>query len=96
LDLEMKRLNKDDRYYDPDSGLSKEERWERNRQIFLNLPKTPGTPGFGMKSAMTPRTTAFTQLNGGYAPPRTPRMAGPKGGLKFREQYGDVAVPDAR
>lgn len=64
---------------DPDAGLSKEEKWERNRQIFLNLPKTPGTPaaGFGGYPAMTPRTTAFTQLNGGV--PRTPGY-GPTGG----------------
>ena len=62
-DIELKRYQRDD---DPDAGLTQEEKWERNRQIFMNLPKTPRTPfsaGGGMP-AMTPRTTAFTKLEG--------------------------------
>lgn len=88
---------------DPDAGLTKEEKWEKNRQIFLNLPKTPNTPQFGHgMPAMTPRTTAFTQLNGG-AGPSTPGFrpgtgaSGPGGRLPLRqqfEQYGEVRVPD--
>lgn len=79
----------------PDSELSQEEKWERNRQIFLNLPKTPNTPGFGAKNPMTPRTVAFTQLSGGPGQAQVRRQAqmpssrGPAGGLKFREQYPD-------
>jgi hypothetical protein len=83
---------------DPDAGLTKEEKWERNRQIFLNLPKTPNTPGNGFQGmpAMTPRTTAFTQLTGSNAGPSS---AGPVSSrpLAFREQfeqYGEVKVPD--
>ena len=89
----MKKVNE----YSPDNELSREEIWERNRQMFLNLPKTPNTPGFGRANPMTPRTVAFTQLNGGQAPgPSSSRgqVAGPSGGLKFRDQYGNV--PDAR
>lgn len=86
-DIEMKKVVE----YSPDSEMSQEGKWERNRQIFLNLPKTPNTPGFGMKNPMTPRTVAFTQLNGGQ-----PTSRGPPGGLKFREQYGDSKVPDGR
>ncbi|KAI7073302.1 hypothetical protein KC352_g42307, partial [Hortaea werneckii] len=83
-DIEMKKVLS----YSPDAELSQEEKWERNRQIFLNLPKTPNTPGYGMKNPMTPRTVAFTQLSGeaGQAPMNS---RGPTGGLKFREQYGD-------
>jgi hypothetical protein len=86
-DIEMKKVSE----YSPDSELSREEVWERNRQMFLNLPKTPNAPDFGRANPMTPRTVAFTQLNGGAAP--TPR-AGPSGGLKFREQYGDGKALD--
>lgn len=64
-DIELKATN----HYDPDAGLTQEEKWERNRQIFLNLPKTPNTPNGGRFAAgqnpMTPRTTAFTHLSGG-------------------------------
>lgn len=107
-DIELKRYQKDD---DPDAGLTKEEKWERNRQIFMNLPKTPRTPygGQGMP-AMTPRTTAFTKLEGGEASaigrPDAARTgsnwssgsggggSGPTRPLAFREQYGDVAIPE--
>ncbi|KAH9822908.1 hypothetical protein Tdes44962_MAKER00736 [Teratosphaeria destructans] len=97
-DIEMKKVLS---YYNTQDELSKEERWERNRQIFLNLPKTPNTAGFGRLNPMTPRTVAFTQLNGGKAPAhassrevKEERVAspvsagsGPTGGLRFREEY---------
>lgn len=86
-DIEMKKVNE----YSPDSELSREEIWERNRQMFLNLPKTPNTPGFGARNPMTPRTVAFTQLNGGQGPSRPPAMPMASGGLPFRDQYGNVA-----
>ncbi|KAK5111133.1 hypothetical protein LTR62_005332 [Meristemomyces frigidus] len=92
-DIEMKKVNE----YSPDDELSREEIWERNRQMFLNLPKTPNTPGFGRQNPMTPRTTAFTQLNGGLAPgPSRGDVAGPSDGLKFREQYGEARVLDGK
>ena len=72
-----------------DDGLTKEEKWERNRQVFLNLPKTPNTPHYGARNPMTPRTTAFTQLSGGDA-------SGPSRPLAFRQQFAEVPVPDAR
>lgn len=90
-DIEMKKVNE----YSPDCELSREEVWERNRQMFLNLPKTPNTPGFARQNPMTPRTVAFTQLNGGQAPSQS-STAGPSGGLKFRDQYGEAGVPDGR
>ncbi|PPJ60001.1 hypothetical protein CBER1_02666 [Cercospora berteroae] len=63
-DLEMKKLS----MYGLDDDLTKEERREHNRQLFLNLPKTP--TGFGTyNNPMTPRTTAFTQLNGARMSP---------------------------
>ncbi len=82
---------------DPDAGLSKEEKWERNRQIFLNLPKTPNTPGYHGMPAMTPRTTAFSQLTGA-GPGKSPGPISSRP-LAFREQfdqmqYGEVRVPD--
>ena len=89
-DIELKQA----RYtYNADnSGLTQEEKWERNRQIFWNLPKTPNTAGFGARNPMTPRTTAFTQLSGGDA-----NVSGPSRPLAFRQQYGEQpAVPDAR
>lgn len=86
-DIEMKKYTT----FDPEAELSNEDRWEKNRQMFMNLPKTPNTPGFGL-NPMTPRTTAFTQLNGAPGPSRTPRSGG---GLPFREFYGDQKVPDA-
>lgn len=89
-DMEMKKVPG----WGSEPEMSREEKWERNRQIFLNLPKTPNTPGFGMKNPMTPRTVAFTQLNGGGEGPS--KTKGPVGGLKFREQYGESGVPDAR
>ncbi|KXL47336.1 MAG: hypothetical protein FE78DRAFT_144283 [Acidomyces sp. 'richmondensis'] len=89
FDLEMKRLQASSAAEDE---MTRQEKWETNRQIFMNLPKTPTTAGFGLRSPMTPRTVAFTQLNGGPAP-KTPVVSvtpkGPTGGLKFREQYGD-------
>ncbi|EGP92268.1 unnamed protein product [Zymoseptoria tritici ST99CH_1A5] len=90
-DLEMKKIS----MYGMDGDMSKEERREMNRQLFLNLPKTPNTPGFGVHNPMTPRTTAFTQLNGGEAPSGYHgRATGPNAPLPFRENYGNV--PDAR
>ncbi|KAF2858534.1 hypothetical protein K470DRAFT_221118 [Piedraia hortae CBS 480.64] len=83
FDLEMKKIHAS---YHAEKDMSKEERREMNRQLFLNLPKTPATPAFG---APTPRTAAFTQLNGGAPPPRG-AASGPRGGLRFREQYGDA------
>lgn len=77
-DLEMKKLS----MYS-DGHLTKEERREQNRQLFMNLPKTPNTPGFGVHNPMTPRTTAFTQLNGGEVPMVS--KAGPSRSLPFRE-----------
>ena len=78
-----------------ETTLSQEEKWERNRQIFLNLPKTPNTAGFGMQmqNPMTPRTVAFTQLNGGPGPSSQQHQPA---GLKFREQYGDGGGVDGR
>lgn len=87
-DIEMKKYIN----FGPDANLSKEERWENNRQLFANLPKTPNTPGFGL-NPMTPRTVAFTALNGGQGP-STGKSTGP---LPFREHYGgDQKVPDGR
>lgn len=83
-DLEMKKLTK----YGDD--MSRDDRREMNRQIFLNLPKTPNTPGFGGNNPMTPRTTAFTQLEGGHVSKAS--SAGPSRALPFRE-YGS---PDGR
>lgn len=88
--------------YSDDEGLTKDERREKNRQLFLNLPKTPNTPGFGVHNPMTPRTVAFTQLNGGERPHVS--SAGPSRSLPFRElsyelqsvQMGSKGMPDAR
>lgn len=89
FDIEMKRIHAS---FAAEDEMTRQEKWEMNRQIFMNLPKTPTTPGFGLNYPMTPRTVAFTQLNGGPAP-KTPIVSvtpkGPIGGLKFREQYGD-------
>jgi hypothetical protein len=63
-----------------------------------NLPKTPTTPwGREASNPMTPRTVAFTQLNG--AAPQTSNHGssmqavgpgqGPSRLLPFRQQYGD-------
>ncbi|KAM3419446.1 hypothetical protein BST61_g5372 [Cercospora zeina] len=67
-DLEMKKLS----MYGLDDDLTKEERREHNRQLFLNLPKTP--TAFGTyNNPMTPRTVAFSQLSGEPVQPlRTP------------------------
>jgi hypothetical protein len=90
-DLEMKKIS----MYGMDGDMSKEERREMNRQLFLNLPKTPNTPGFGVHNPMTPRTTAFTRLNGGeVSSGYYGRAKGPEAPLPFREHYGNV--PDAR
>lgn len=91
-DIEMKKMSE----YSPDPSLTKEERWERNRQIFLNLPKTPNNAqGFGAGlNPMTPRTVAFTHLNGGEGPSR--QMEGRRV-LPFRQQYdGADRTIDAR
>lgn len=87
-DLEMKKLS----MYGMDDDLSRDERRERNRALFLNLPKTPNTPGFGMPP-LTPRTTAFQQLNGGHAGYGNRGGVGPTTPLPFRENYGKA---DAR
>lgn len=60
------------------------------RNIFLNLPKTPMTPGFGAANPMTPRTTAFTKLNGGKAPEVRVTASSPSRALPFREHYGNA------
>ncbi|KAF2173113.1 hypothetical protein M409DRAFT_17062 [Zasmidium cellare ATCC 36951] len=88
-DLEMKKLSM---YHDDE--MSRDERREMHRQMFLNLPKTPNTPGFGVHNPMTPRTTAFTQLNGGAMP--TPVGIGPSGSLPLRDFNGAKDVPDGR
>lgn len=90
-DLEMKKLSM---YGYEDDDVSKEERRERNRQLFLNLPKTPNTPGFGDHNPMTPRTTAFSQLNGGELP--YTRSTGPSGPLPVREDMTFPPPPDGR
>ncbi|KAK0252500.1 hypothetical protein B0A54_05758 [Friedmanniomyces endolithicus] len=96
-DIELKRVNE----YSPDNELTREEIWERNRQMFLNLPKTPNTPGFGGSGGgmnpMTPRTVAFTQLNGGAGPSKG--MGMPSTRQQLRDRFGgggDGRVPDAR
>nr|POE77504.1 hypothetical protein CFP56_09151 [Quercus suber] len=81
-DIEMKKYIN----YGADANLSKEEKWEKNRQLFMNLPKTPNSPGFGLRNPMTPRTVAFTALNGGPSTNTT------TGKLPFREHY----APDGR
>lgn len=79
--------------------MTRDEQRDMNRQIFLNLPKTPTTPwGRDASNPMTPRTVAFTQLNGGggatAAGPSshhhtTSSGQGPSRSLPFRQQYGD-------
>lgn len=89
-DLEMKKIS----MYGTDEDISQDDRREMNRQMFLNLPKTPNTPGFGGGlNPMTPRTTAFTQLNGGKAPAVNTRSVGPSSRLPFRDYDG---TPDGR
>jgi hypothetical protein len=77
--------------------MTRDEQRDMNRQIFLNLPKTPTTPwGRDPSNPMTPRTVAFTQLNGaapnGYQH-GTPQVVGAGQGpsrlLPFRQRYGD-------
>lgn len=89
-DLEMKKLST----YGMDGDLSKDERRERNRELFLSLPKTPNTPGFGAHNPMTPRTVAFTALNGGV--PGTATGAGPSRNLPFRDYHGSQPAFDGR
>jgi hypothetical protein len=92
--IEMKKLDE----YRPQT-MTRDEQRDMHRQIFLNLPKTPTTPwGRDPSNPMTPRTVAFTQLNGGAGPP----SSGPSNGhhmvssgqgpsrlLPFRQHYGD-------
>lgn len=88
--VEMKKLS----MYGSNADLSQDERREANRQLFMSLPKTPNTPGFGQAlNPMTPRTVAFTQLNG--VPP-TPRVntAVPDKQLPFRDYYEPQNAPD--
>jgi len=90
----MKKLTE----YRPQT-MTRDEQRDMNRQIFLNLPKTPTTPwGRDASNPMTPRTVAFTQLNGGGE--RMPQAGGqgpyqvtgagqgPSRLLPFRQQYG--------
>jgi hypothetical protein len=90
--IEMGKLSE----YRPQT-MTRDEQRDMNRQIFLNLPKTPTTPwGRDPSNPMTPRTVAFTQLNGaapsGYHH-GTPQVVGAGQGpsrlLPFRQQYGD-------
>lgn len=70
--------------------MTRDEQRAYNRQLFLNLPKTPSTPFHNSKTPMTPRTVAFTKLSGDdSAVPVS--QAGPSRALPFREHY---AVPD--
>jgi hypothetical protein len=64
-DIEIKKLST---YIGNDFNGRDNEFEMDNKTVFLNLPKTPKTPGFGALNPMTPRTTAFTRLNGGKAP----------------------------
>ena len=92
--IEMKKLTE----YRPQT-MTRDEQRDMNRQIFLNLPKTPTTPwGRDPSNPMTPRTVAFTQLNGGASadgqagqvPSRvTGAGQGPSRLLPFRQQYGN-------
>nr|OQO28280.1 hypothetical protein B0A51_03899 [Rachicladosporium sp. CCFEE 5018] len=93
-DIELRKLGA----YTPDEPeMSREAQRDANRQLFLNLPKTPTTPwGRSADNPMTPRTVAFTQLNGGSNGNASGRAglgadlgarAGPRGGLPFREQW---------
>lgn len=66
-----------------------------NKSIFMNLPKTPATPGFGALNPMTPRTKAFSRLNGDKAPQvTTSPTTSPSSSraLPFREQYGSSSA----
>lgn len=47
-----------------DNEMTAEEQWQHMWEL-QQLPRTPGL-GSGMKSAMTPRTQTFSQLEGGY------------------------------
>ena len=78
--------------------MTRDEQRDMNRQIFLNLPKTPTTPwGRDASNPMTPRTVAFTQLNGGAGAEPTSQGPyqvtgagqGPSRLLPFRQQYGN-------
>ena len=80
--------------------MTRDEQRDMNRQIFLNLPKTPTTPwGRDASNPMTPRTVALTQLNGaapsGYHGAGAAQVVGTGSGqgpsrlLPFRQQYGD-------
>ena len=90
--IEMAKLSE----YRPQT-MTRDEQRDMNRQIFLNLPKTPTTPwGRDPSNPMTPRTVAFTQLNGGAQggyQHGTPQVVssgqGPSRLLPFRQQYGD-------
>jgi|TARA_R110002003_G_scaffold122_1_gene11014 hypothetical protein len=44
--------------------MTAEEQWQHMWEL-QQLPRTPGL-GAGMKSAMTPRTQTFNDLEGGY------------------------------
>ena len=96
--IELKKLTE----YRPET-MTRDEQRDMNRQIFLNLPKTPTTPwGRDASNPMTPRTVAFTQLNGGQsaetaAGPSNQKASsgqGPSRLLPFREHYGGGGGPD--
>lgn len=82
-DVEMKQYKN---YEGPEADRKKRE---AARAQFLNLPKTPMSPGFSLRNPMTPRTTAFTQLSGGE-PTDAPKASG---ALPFRQQWGDSVSP---
>lgn len=78
-DLEMKKLS----MYGMEDDLSRDERREVNRQIFLNLPKTPT---FANQPMASPRTTAvrmalLEQVSG--IPPLVGLLAAPALRLLF-------------
>lgn len=71
--------------YSPDSFSTGEPAWEKQHsQVRLNLPRTPVTAG--MRNPMTPRTVAFSALEGGHGGPNSKA-------LPFRERFG---APDGR
>ncbi|GAB7366728.1 hypothetical protein MBLNU230_g0685t1 [Neophaeotheca triangularis] len=82
---------------------TREERWERNRQLFLSLPKSPVTPAGFSRNPMTPRTVAFSHLNGQEAAHERyvrqvplPSTAGPSKDLPFRAYEKEIGTPDGR
>jgi hypothetical protein len=57
--------------------MTAEEQWQHMWEL-QQLPRTPGTAtGPGWKTPMTPRTTAFTQLEGGKPEPKYVQHSSP-------------------